>query len=644
MAFSETVPDDSHRPVVPDYTLLQRVGRGSYGEVWRGSSATGVMRAIKVVWRDRFENDRPFQREFEGIQRFERLSRLHSSQLALFHVGLNANADYFYYVMELADNASGQLVDQESPAYAAHTLRCDLQSGRRRARNVLELGLALTEALAHLHQAGLVHRDVKPSNIIFVNGRPKLADIGLVTEVGDSRSIVGTEGYLPPEGPGTAQADIYSLGKVLYEALTGMDRRDLPKLPPDMRAWDDRRLGFELNEVILKACAFDARQRYATADEMHQDLERLRTGKPIKTRSALPWRDKPNSGLVMTSVLFLLLAGIFIRQKSYNISPLSPHPQAVQLYKRAEHQLKSQTPERIATAYTNLTEAIRLDPQFARAYYQLLEVYWGQEGANLPPYQNVMSNLTWLANRMSKAVPNSAEYHGVKAYLEMREFHFEDAISEVQRAITLDHRWAKPHGMLGAFLLYFHGDVRRAEKELRLAADLDPTDMQIQICLGRLEYFRRDFKAAIAQFLTTVSLEPRMAWAHGCLAEAYEADEQYLLSLNAREMAAILSGGEESATRAHFARLRSVLEGDGPRELWKFELREAGRSRNPDYYGMGRNCARLGRADEMIQFLNQAYEQRDLQMASLLYDAAWEPWRDQTAFKELMQKVGYRLN
>jgi len=75
-----------------------------------------------------------------------------------------------------------------------------------------------------MHSAGLVHRDIKPSNIIFVNGKPKLADIGLVVSLGDARSFVGTEGYVPPEGPGTIHADIYSLGKVLYEISTGQGR------------------------------------------------------------------------------------------------------------------------------------------------------------------------------------------------------------------------------------------------------------------------------------------------------------------------------------------------------------------------------------------------------------------------------------
>jgi serine/threonine protein kinase len=120
-------------------------------------------------------------------------------------------------------------------------LRAELEHSRLPAARVLDIALALTEALAHLHQNGLIHRDIKPSNIIFVQGRPKLADIGLVTDASDTRSIVGTEGYLTPEGPGSAAADIFALGKVIYEMTSGLDRRRFPELPEDLRTWANRR-------------------------------------------------------------------------------------------------------------------------------------------------------------------------------------------------------------------------------------------------------------------------------------------------------------------------------------------------------------------------------------------------------------------
>src|ERR1041385_2812315 len=107
----ENVSDRTHPvqpapPPVPDYELIRQIGGGAYGEVWLGrSTATGILRAVKIVYRRTFDDERPYEREFEGIQRFERLSREHPGQLALFHVGRNAAAGCFYYVMELADAA-----------------------------------------------------------------------------------------------------------------------------------------------------------------------------------------------------------------------------------------------------------------------------------------------------------------------------------------------------------------------------------------------------------------------------------------------------------------------------------------------------------------------------------------------------------
>src|SRR5262245_42224457 len=101
------------RPTVPDHELLRCIGCGSYGEVWLARNVMGTFRAVKVVYRASFEHDRPFEREFEGIQKFEPVSRTHESQVDILHVGRNEQAGYFYYVMELADAA-----DASSPVAA----------------------------------------------------------------------------------------------------------------------------------------------------------------------------------------------------------------------------------------------------------------------------------------------------------------------------------------------------------------------------------------------------------------------------------------------------------------------------------------------------------------------------------------------
>jgi len=267
-------------PAIPDYQMLRRIGGGSYGEVWLARDVLGNYRAVKVVHRGQFNHDRPFEREFEGIRNFEPVSRSHPSQVSLFHVGRNDADGYFYYVMELADDQrTGQQIDPER--YEPKTLRSELrQRGRLPVAGCLKVGLTLTTALKHLHGAGLIHRDIKPSNVIFVHGLPKLADIGLVAAAGDECSFVGTEGYVAGEGPGKAQADIFALGKVLYEMLTGLRPERYPSLPEEWGKAPDRHAQ-ELNEVVVKACAANVAERYQSAAELETDLELLKSGKSL---------------------------------------------------------------------------------------------------------------------------------------------------------------------------------------------------------------------------------------------------------------------------------------------------------------------------------------------------------------------------
>jgi len=272
---------DRELPRIPDHEVLRQIGKGSFGEVWLARAVTGVYRAVKVIWRDDFDNHRDFEREFEAIKRYEPISRQHPGLVDVLQVGRDESRGYYYYIMEVADALEeGRDINPET--YTPHTFRSEmLEKERIPLTSCVELGAQLADALQFLHERDLIHRDVKLSNVIVVGGQAKLADIGLVAALGD-RSFVGTEGYVPPEGAGTASADIFSLGMVLYELSTGKDRLDFPDIPTDFREHSHPDLWRRINQVVCKACARKVDDRYDSAEEMAAALR----GENIKQRPA----------------------------------------------------------------------------------------------------------------------------------------------------------------------------------------------------------------------------------------------------------------------------------------------------------------------------------------------------------------------
>lgn len=269
-------------PIIPDHEMRSLIGGGSYGQIWLAQNVVGAFRAVKIVSRSNFNSERPYEREFEGLQRFEPISRSHQGFLQILHIGRKDSEGYFYYVMELGDGREDGW--REDPSrYTPRTLDSELQAlGRLPLDRCLEIALSLSEALARLHQQKLVHRDLKPSNIVFVNGQPKLADIGLVTEAGPGVTFVGTEGYVPREGPGLPTADIFAMGKVLYEISTGRDCTECPELPEDIPPTTSGISFHEINAVVCKCCEADPAHRYQTAEELRLHLSLIRAGSSVR--------------------------------------------------------------------------------------------------------------------------------------------------------------------------------------------------------------------------------------------------------------------------------------------------------------------------------------------------------------------------
>jgi tetratricopeptide (TPR) repeat protein len=657
-------------PVIPDYQLLRRIGGGAYGEVWLARSlATGALKAAKIVWRDKFEDHRPFEREFEGIRKFERISSEHPSQLALFHIGRNEAEGYFYYVMELADPWPSQGLANQSPEpnqdpkaelpaegrsptediYQPHTLRADLAQGRLPAVKALEVGMALTEALGHLHRHGLVHRDVKPSNVIFVNGRPKLADIGLVTNASDQCSVVGTEGYLPPEGPGTPQADIFALGKVLYEAATGLDRREFPKLPQDLRNWTDARLVLELNEIFLKACAKDPRARYWNIEAMLSDLQLLHGGKSVKGKRAREryWVVTRRVGgalaiLGATAVLIVSLTRAVTPSAAYPDGPPSTNLEANAYCDKGMYILRGDNYGAFLEAYTNFNNAIARDPNFARPYVGLLEMRVRELIPGMP--ESTPEVMRELAQHLERLAPHLAATYCAKSVASYGEWKWPEAERWSLAAIKANPKYELGQTFYGWLLACF-GRNEEVWKQVEVCRRLAPSKAVAGYrSVGNIYYLERDFTNAIAWYLKALQWQPH-EMSVGMIARCYAAMGDYTNGIIYDEKAQIFQGADETQTRRNCDVLRNALAQGGVRGYWQQQWKWTEEQTDSDFYWKAVIEIHLGDTNAALDWLGKAELTQERYygylptLSLVLFDHYWDGLHNDPRFKALLERV-----
>jgi serine/threonine protein kinase len=663
--------------LIPEHDLIRRIGAGSYGEVWLARNVVGTFRAIKIVRRDQHESAESFEREFKGLQKFEPVSRTHDGLVDILTLGLLPENAGFYYVMELADSIERSNVQTPNPkemsdlnsqaeplwqvetfetsslgipfslepgpwslsSYSPRTLRAHLKArGALPSDEVIALGIKLTETLAHLHAHGLVHRDVKPSNILFIGGVPKLADAGLVAAMDDARSLVGTAGYIAPEGPGSPQGDLYALGKVLYEGAFGKDRQEFPALPADVASRPDHAQLLDINVVLLQACASNIRERYPSADQMHANLEVLQSGGSVKS---LKFQKKLKRRMIeamavcgiLAALMAILYSAPWHAPGSGGIKK-SAIPEA-----NAEHTLgvdELHLNLNAVQAIKHLEKAIRLDPTFADAYAQLADACFSIPG------EDSSRKGQQAARRSVELDPASGLARSALAATKVFALDFASAAREEKRAVELSPD-SEQVLLVSALVSAALGRTNEALDHLNKAMEPrrhTPSKLRV-IYAGFVYGWCRQYDRAIQLYDAAPWLKDAVDMPHYEQSRFYLGKGDYVQSILMQRRSVLEAGGTPEKVNAQFDALERAFAQGGSAGYWRHRL-ELELSKTSDYDWISRAMfyAHLGNPDLAIENLRLAREKIPARFAIEIYtNSSFDPLREDPRFKELTAEL-----
>lgn len=303
-------PNRAGPPIdVPEFALLLRLGSGGFGEVWLARhKLLGNFRAIKLIPPSRRSELHGLRILFERIPAHPKLCPIH----AVGEVG-----DWLYCVMPHADSAIDGLIDPTGyqPLTLTHHLA---RHGRLTDAETASIGADLADGLRHLHLHSAVHGDVKPGNVIRLEGGWRLTDYGLLSglESKDARGL--TRGYAPPEGPGTPKADQHALGVTLHVLRSGKDASSFEKERERLADADPPARAQTLDDVIRRATAPDPALRYESMADLRDDLREVaawESGGAAALAGAPPTRTGTPSWLRRAAVALVgAISGVLFAQ------------------------------------------------------------------------------------------------------------------------------------------------------------------------------------------------------------------------------------------------------------------------------------------------------------------------------------------
>lgn len=513
-SFSPPQPEDLAR-LFPQLDIIELIGRGGMGAVYKvRQKELDRMAALKIlppgIGQDSGFAER-FAREAKALAKLN-----HPGVVTIYDFG-RADGLYFF-LMELVDGVN---------------LRQLLERGRISPREALAIVPQICDALQFAHDHGIVHRDIKPDNIMLDRrGRVKVADFGLAKIVAsdgpsinltgaagpdapavasaltDGSKILGTPAYMAPEQVQHPEAvdhraDIYALGMVFYQMLTGQLPAK-PIEPPSRKV----RIDVRLDEVVLRALEKNPETRYQHASVLKTQVETIAAtpshpvdaethSQPFVTtmntntgKSNWPWAV---GGLVAVCLLVFGLAMVHKSVKSKSVKSI--HSQAIDYHNLGDARQSKGDLDGAIAAYT---KAIELEPDDAYNYLRR-----GDEKRSKNDWEGAIVDYT----KAIELKPDDAySYHG-RGDARQGKNDWDDAIADYTKAIELK---------ADDYYVYLRrGDARQGENDLdgaivdyTKAIELKPDDAAIYHRRGDAKQGKGDWDGAIADYDNAVELAP----------------------------------------------------------------------------------------------------------------------------------------
>jgi eukaryotic-like serine/threonine-protein kinase len=496
-----------------DFSIVREVGRGGMGIVFEAEQVSlGRRVAVKVLPKQSLLDE-------QSLERFHREAKTaaamhHTNIVPIFGTG---EADGTHYiVMQLVKGKSlDQIINQKEPLLTEE--------------RIASIGKQIADALAYAHSVGVLHRDVKPANILIEeNGTAQVTDFGLARNTSDdptvTRTLSGSMRYMAPErfrGISDPRCDVYSLGLTLYEMLAGepaFGEIDQHQLMEAIRNLQPRALkalrptvSTDLETIILKAINPEATLRYATAEALRDDLDRFLFDEPIHARrmtwlqGTVRWcrRNRRLAAALGIAATAMLIATFASTSAYFSTSAAN----------RRSSEALLQTNQTISLALQSLGDVVDTisipsstisDPSlgdFARTEFSLI---------SSPPSARVLERILPIYERLAEQSPTRPDIimQMIEGGLRLAQIQHQlgqttTAIDSLQRSIDLlekrtveaslspvdNHRYlAILHNELGTFLannMDFEAANKAHQAAISFASNLHSTDF-----VGMLELAR----------------------------------------------------------------------------------------------------------------------------------------------------------